>query len=160
MSILQVTKLVNKIDLYIRANTGDLHNRHQTISALLGTVIGIKLAIPAEASKNVKIHYHERVYMGVVDALNQINEAHPIDLDIALQSAYYTWLDRYKIVHPSYLNVGDVMTRLAYVQSTTKTQSELVMTEKVNTLFSQEDGEALSVIINELATELNNRDED
>lgn len=160
MSLIQVTKLVNQIDLYVRANTGDLHNRHQTISALLGTVIGIKLAIPAEAVKNVKIHYHERVYMSVVDTLNQINEAHPIDLDVAMQSAYYTWLDRYKIVHPAYLNVGDVMSRLAYVQSNTKTQAELTLTNKVTTLFSQEDGAALSVIINELVTELNNRDED
>lgn len=160
MSLLEVTKLVNKLDVYLRENTTDAVVRHEAISSLIGCVIGTQLTIPSSPVKNVRIHYHDQLYMIVTGYVDSINEAHPISVDVVLEMAYLTWLDRYKIVHPSNLKVSDIIHRLSYTPSEHKTQKEFESMNMVSSYFRENHSSALDVIVHELLTQLRTNDEE
>lgn len=117
MSILEVTKLVNTISEYVRNAECDASERHTSVSAIVGGVIGTQVQMPSSAVKNSRLHYQEQVYPVVAGQLNQINEAHPIDLEVALECAYLIWLDRYKLVHATRVDVVDMVYRLNCVNT-------------------------------------------
>lgn len=154
MSIIEVTKLVNHIDSYIRENTATTSVRHEAISTLLGCVIGTQLSIPSVAVKNVRIHYHDQIYMAAVDIVNTINEAHPIDVDLALEATYLTWYDRYKIVHPSNITVQEVISRIGVMSYSGRTTHDQDIISQVNNHFMSENSSELNAVVSELLTQL------
>lgn len=160
MSMLEVTKLVNKIDVYLRENTADVSLRYEAVSSLIGCVIGTQLTIPATPVKNVRIHYHEQVYMIVTEYLDTINEAHPVDIDVALEVAYLTWLDRYRIVHPSNMTMSEVILRLDSTPREHKTTKESESSSTIAGYFRQNKSATLDSIVHELLAQLRKNDEE
>lgn len=122
MSTLEITKLVNTIDQFVRESGGEGVNKHMTVSGFIGGIIGSQLQVPSESVKNTRIYYQDIVYPVVSNYLNQINEAHIIDLEIAFESAYLIWLDRYKLVHMARVDASAMLFRLLTLSSLTHTR--------------------------------------
>lgn len=112
MSILDVTKLVNKIEKFVRDSDADPRETHLSLSAVVGSVIGTQLAVPSSPVKNKRLHYQEHIYPTTSNYVNQINEAHAVDVDLALECAWMIWHDRYSVVHTTSINISDLIYRL------------------------------------------------
>lgn len=158
MSLLQVTTLVNKIDEYVRYNTVDVEARNNSVSAIIGCALATQMPIPSTKVKNVRLHYNDQIYVSLVETLDIINEAHPISIDVALQIAYSTWMDRYRIVHPSVVNMRDITSRLNELATTPKSEKDIAMFDDLLLQVNGDDSDRLNVIVAELLNQLSNED--
>lgn len=159
MSILEVTKLVNKISEFTRNASGDVSERHISVSSIIGGVIGTQLTIPSSAVKNARLYYQEQVYPVTAGYLNQINEAHPVDIDTALECAYLIWLDRYKLVHATRVDVTDMIYRLNCVTSFSNTDLDKTRIEGLSRVLSDNDVPLMNGVFLELIKQLQNTSE-
>lgn len=158
MSLLQVTTLVNKIDEYVRYNTVDVEARHNTVSTIIGCALGTQMPIPSTKVKNVRIHYNDQIYVALVKTLDVINEAHSIAIDVALQTAYLTWMDRYRIVHPGVVNIKDITSRLSALSDVGKSEKDIAMLDDLVLQVNANDVDSLNVIVSELLNQLSDKD--
>lgn len=154
MSIIEITKLVDSIDAYVRDNTAETSDRHEAISSLIGCVIGTQISIPSSPVKNMRIHYHDQLYMQAAEIINTINEAHPVDVELALEATYLTWYDRYKIVHSSNVTVSEIISRISVMTYNGKTTHDQDVFSKINSYFNSQHSEGLSRIVSELVSQL------
>ena len=154
MSTLEITKLVNIIDQFVRQGGVEGANKHMTVSGFIGGVIGSQLQMPSEPVKNRRIYYQDVVYPVASNYLNQINEAHLIDLEIALESAYLIWIDRYALVHTTRVDSAALMFRLLSVSSTTETRLDAQRLEALAQGLSAEEKPVMDSIFLELLKQL------
>lgn len=160
MSIIKVTQLVNNIDAYVRANTTDLQERYRLVSSVIGAAIGTQLSIPSTKVNNSRIYYHDTHYHVVTRYINDINEAYPIDVDVALNQAFNTWTGRYRFVHPSFVDTMDLLTRFSDLSSRPVTDHDVADNSNIVSLFRTQDAPVLNNIINDLVTQLKDNNED
>ena len=160
MSIIKVTQLVNNIDTYVRKNTEDLTERYRLVSAVIGAAIAIQLSIPSTKVTNARIYYHDTHYLAVTKYINEINEAYPIDIDVALHQAFDVWTNRYRFVHPSFVSIMDVIARISDTATHPVTDHDLQDVRSIASLFRTEDAPVLNNIINDLVGQLKDNNED
>lgn len=160
MSIIKVTQLVNNIDAYVRENTADLSERYRLVSAVIGAAIATQLSIPSTKVTNSRIYYHDTHYLAVTKYINDINEAYPIDVEVALHQAFDIWNSRYRFVHPGYVNVSDVIARISDMSTHPVTDHDVKDAISIVSLFRTEDAPVLNNIINDLVTQLKDNNED
>lgn len=154
MSILEVAKLVTKISNFVSNASGDISERHVSVSSIVGGVIGTQLPMPTSAVKNSRLHYQEHVYPVTAEYVNQINEAHPVEVDVALECAYLIWLDRYKLVHAARIDVTDMVYRLNCVTSFNHTKLDSSRIEGLSRVLSVNDTTLMNGVFIELLKQL------
>lgn len=160
MSIIKVTQIVSNIDTYVRENTSDLTERYRLVSAIIGAAIATQLSIPSTKVTNARIYYHDTHYHAVTTYINEINEAYPIDIEVALHQAFDVWVERYKFVHPSFVNTANVLARLSEMSTLPVTDHDLTDKKSLAAVFSTDDSITLNNLINDLVSQLKDNSED
>lgn len=154
MSTLEITKLVNRIDQYVRETGEEGSNKHLTVSGFIGGVIGSQLPLPSSPVTNSRIHYQDYVYPVAADYISQINEAHLLDIELSLESAYLIWLDRYKLVHSTRVDCVAMMFRLHTVVTTNETRLDAQRVHALTQVLDSADHSIMNSILLELITQL------
>lgn len=160
MSILEVTKLVNHISEFTRNASGDASERHISVSSIIGAVIGTQLPITSSPVKNSRLHYQEYIYPVAGNYINQINEAYNIDIDLALECAYLIWIDRYKLVHATRVDVTDLIYRLNCVSSLNQTTLDSNRIDGLSRVLSENDTAQMNSVFLELLKQLQTASEE
>ena len=160
MSIIKVTQLVNNIDAYVRENTADLSERYHLVSAVIGAAIATQLSIPSTKVTNSRIYYHDTHYLAVTKYINDINEAYPIDVEVALHQAFDVWTNRYRFVHPAFVNTVDILARFSDLSTRPVSDHDVENAASIANLFRTQDAPVLNNIINDLVTQLKDNNED
>ena len=154
MSNLEITKLVNTIDQMVRNTEGADTNKHMTISGFIGGVIGSQLPLPSSPVKNSRIHYQDQVYPLAADYIGQINEAHYIDVELALETSYLIWLDRYKLVHSTRVDAVAMMYRLHVVATTCETRLDAQRIDSITRVLGEQEVTQMNTIMLDLMKQL------
>lgn len=154
MSNLNITKLINQISRYVKNSTGDITDRHSAVSSIVGAVIGTHLTVPVAKVVNPRMHYQSESYPTASNWLNQINESYDLDLDLALECAYLTWLDRYKVVHAPIINAAFILKRLCQTEPSVNSSFDNKRLHAISNFVSENESGELNAILLELITQL------
>lgn len=154
MSILEITKLVNKINEFTANASGDVVDRNVSVASIVGGVIGTQLPLPSSPVKNRRLHYQDQVYPIVANYISEINEAYPIDIEIALECAYLIWVDRYTLVHATRIDVTDMIYRLNCVSSFQSTTLDLKRVDGLSRVLDSNDATLMNSVFFELIKQI------
>ena len=154
MSTLEITKLVNMIDQLVRDTGTDGANKHLTLSGFIGGVIGSQLPLPSSPVKNSRIYYQDAVYPVSSNYISQINEAHIVDVDLALESAYLIWMDRYNLVHNTRVDAVAMMFRLHACVTMSESRLDAQRIHALTQVLSEGDVPTMNSIFLELLKQL------
>jgi len=156
----EIAKIVDSINKFVANASGDLADRNLSVSSVIGGVIGTQLTIPSSPVKNMRLYYQEQLYPITADYIGQINETFPIDVDVALECAYLLWVDRYKLVHSTRVDVTDLIYRLNCVTTLHKTNLDLSRISGLSRVLDENDAQLMNKVFMELITQLNSSAED
>lgn len=154
MSILEITKLVNKINDFTTNASGDIVDRNVSVASIVGGVIGTQLPLPSSPVKNRRLHYQDQVYPIVANYISEINEAYSIDIEIALECAYLIWVDRYTLVHATRIDVTDMIYRLNCVSSFQSTTLDLKRVDGLSRVLDSNDAKLMNSVFFELIKQI------
>lgn len=76
-----------------------LYDRARATAILAASVVGRDLILPSAKVDNARSYYRSSVKTAVYERLNEINEAVPLDLDVAEDLIFRVWYTRYLLVH-------------------------------------------------------------
>lgn len=76
-----------------------LYDRPRATAILAASIVGRNLILPSARVDNARAYYRNAVKTGVYEALNEINEVVPVDMDVAEDLVFRTWYTRYLLVH-------------------------------------------------------------
>lgn len=160
MSMLNITRIVSKINEFTSKASGDITERNTSVASVIGGVIGTQLQIPSAAVKNSRLHYQDTIYPVAAGYISEINEAYPIDIDVALECAYLIWLDRYKLVHTTRIDVADMIYRLNCVSTLNSTTLDLNRVNGLSRVLDENDTKLMNSVFFELVKEIQHTPED
>jgi len=92
-------QLTQQFTDHLNSNNVGLYDRARATAVLAASVVGRDLVLPSARVDNARSYYRTAVKSGVYVALNEINEAVPVDMDIAEDLIFRTWYTRYLLVH-------------------------------------------------------------
>lgn len=160
MSSLKITKLIAQINEFTDKASGDIQQRNTSVASVVGGVIGTQLTIPSTAVKNTRLYYQDQIYPVVADYINQINESYPIDIDVALECAYLIWVDRYKMVHVTRVDVTDMIFRLNCSSVFIGSSLDLARVEGLSRVLDNNDTKLMNGVFLELMNQIQTTVED
>ena len=160
MSMLNITRIVSKINEFTSKASGDITERNVSVASIVGGVIGTQLPIPSSPVKNTRLHYQTSVYPTAAGYITEINEAYPLDVDVSLECAYLIWLDRYKLVHATRIDVADMIYRLNCVTTFNNTTLDLNRVSGLSRVLDANDTKLMNSVFFELVSEIQHTPED
>lgn len=92
-----------------------LYDRPRATALIAANVVGRDLILPSARVDDAKAYYRNAVQTSVFVKLNEINEACPLDLDMAEEMIYRLWYMRYVLVHEPAHPLGQKALSLAAV---------------------------------------------
>lgn len=95
----KLRQLTQEFNNYLNAANVGLYDRPRATAILAANVVGRDLMLPSSRVDSPKSYYRTAVQSAVYSKLNEINEAIPVDMDIAEELIYRVWYTRYVLVH-------------------------------------------------------------
>lgn len=110
---LDVIRVFNKLEKQTHnagLGLGNKPHARNLCSIYLGVLIGKTTPIPAERFKESPALTYGRIYKPeTIAKVGAVNEAYPLDIDLAINTAYLVWLERYEIVHGRRYSIGEAI---------------------------------------------------
>lgn len=91
--------LTQEFNNMINGSQIGLYDRPRATALLAANVVGRDLILPSARVDHPQAYYRNTIKSVVLDKLNTINEAVPLDLDVAEDMIYRVWYMRYVLVH-------------------------------------------------------------
>jgi len=109
-----------------------LYDRARATAVLAASVVGRDLILPSARVDNARSYYRTTVKMAVYDRLNEINEAVPLDMDVAEDMIFRVWYTRYLLVHEPAHPLGQQLLGMAICVGVSEVDNGMVDFLKAN----------------------------